>query len=261
MFRMMLESVFGCKTYTKYFSPNQVQDPNKPTERPLPGSWPECYGPMSREPDTTYFVKTHDGPEDNGMAIYIVRNGLAAIRSYQCYLRDFRGWNYSLEKIILGETRFRSWGWHLDAWNPLQRPNTLLLRYEDLVQHPDEQLDQVAAFIALRRQAAWVNEFDKWHAAKPKMFRAGPAVPPEAGITQEQQELFGMIHGDWMSKLGYGQARLANQRKLRAVLSERWQTLNTAPTNGNGQYRRLKKHWWVKLGRKTGLLSIPPRAA
>lgn len=183
MFRSMLRNVFKQESYTKYFSAAEPIGP-------LPGSWTDCYPVLASDPETTYFIKTHDGPEDSARAIYIVRHGLAAIRSYKHFFADFKGWNYSLEEIILGETFFCSWGWHLDAWNPLERPNTLLLRYEGLVERPEEQLQRVAAFIGLARQAGWVNEFDKLHAGNPKLFRQGPGVPPEAGFTDAQQELF-----------------------------------------------------------------------
>lgn len=268
LFRLMLQRVFGCRTYTKYLSPKEVRHwkrsvPKATDWASLPESWAEWYGPVARD-QTAYLVKTHDGPEDGGKAIYIVRNGLAAVRSYKYYLRDFNAWDYSLEQIILGETLFRSWGWHLDAWNPLERPNTLVVRYEDLIKQPDEQLQRVAQFTGFTKQAEWVNEFDKLHADNPKLYRQGPRVTPEAGFTEQQQQLFLALHGDWMVKLGYCEPKLAVPRAVRAVLSERLEALSAVAPNRNPQtgtdehYRHLKKHWWIKLGRNTGLLSIRP---
>lgn len=255
LFRLMFQTVFRRQTYTKYSPTDIARAVNNPADcGPLHGSWSECYGPMSRDPDATYFVKTHEAPEDDGKAIYIVRNGLAAIRSYQHYLLDFNGRDYSLEQIILGEARFRSWGWHLDAWNPLNRPETLLLRYEDLVQSPEEQLERIATFAGLSRRDAWVNEFAKWHTQNPKLFRAGPAVAAEAGYTEEQLQLFWTLHGDWMGKLDYGPPIPAAQHKLRAALSERFHDLDTARAKRTPEYERFRKHWWVKLGKRTGLL-------
>ena len=274
MFRMMLAQVFGCRTYTKYFNAAKPHDRNpdirKPTgQTPLPGPWEESYGPMSQDQET-YLVKTHDGPEDEGKAIYIVRNGFAAIRSYKSYLADYEGeygGDYSLEQIILGQPQFRSWGWNLDAWNPLDRPNTLLLKYEDLVERPDEQFPKVAAFIGLTQQAAWVNEFDKLHEKNPKMFRQGHGGDPRKDFTEAQQQLFWAVHGDWMLKLGYcTEIPAGSNRVLREVVAARPQpppavAAPAAATNGNGhaeieaKYKHLKKHWWTKLGRKVGALT------
>jgi len=267
MFRMMLNKVFGSKTYTKYFSVSQLhgrnEDIRKPTgQTPLPGPWAECYEPFSRDAET-YLVKTHDGAEDNAKAIYVVRNGFAATRSFKSYLRDFNGLEYSLEQIILGEPQFRSWGWHLDAWNPLERPNTLLLKYEDLVERPEEQIERVVDFTGLKRQGEWVNEFDKLHASNPKMFRQGHGGDPRADFSEAEQQLFWAMHGDWMLELGYctevpGVA--TTHRTLRQKISDRLQVQppTSYQANGNGageMYAHLRKHWWTKLGRKVGALS------
>src|SRR5688572_23760025 len=101
MLRMMLNQVFGCDTYTKYFSrPGRNSGKNLTGVKPLPGPWPECISTMAAD-EKTYFVKTHDRPEDDSRAIYIVRNGFAVVRSYQCYLRDFNNLTHSFEQIIL----------------------------------------------------------------------------------------------------------------------------------------------------------------
>lgn len=264
MFRMMLNKVFGCKTYTKYFSVtqphNRNEDIRKPTgQTPLPGPWAECYRPFS-ESSETHLVKTHDGPNDDAKAIYVVRNGFASIRSYKSYLRDFNSQDYSLEQIILGQPQFRSWGWHLDAWNPLERPNTLLLKYEDLVERPDEEIQRVIEFTGFTKQAEWVNEFDKFHASNPKMFRQGHGGDPQGDFTEAEQQLFWAVHGDWMLELGYCAevpSPGVTHRTLRQVVSDRMQAQPPAvvATNGHdtdGDYKRLKKHWWTKLGRKVG---------
>src|SRR5437588_2989811 len=39
--------------------------------------------------DHTYYIKTHDPPQDHAKAIYIVRDGRSAIVSYPHFLKDF----------------------------------------------------------------------------------------------------------------------------------------------------------------------------
>ena len=221
MLRTMLHHVFGCKTYSKYW---RDQVPGKTGAMPLPARWPEPYEQFSKARET-YLVKTHDGPEDGAKAIYVVRNGLAAIRSYKHYLRDFGNREYSLEQIILGEARFGSWGQHLDLWNPLERADPLVLKYEDLVAHPDEQLQRVSKFTGLTKQAEWVNNFDELHAAHSQMYRQGPKAPPEEGFTEEQQQLFWALHSDWMAAFRYPQPGFAGQRALRTALANRLDSL------------------------------------
>ena len=179
---------------------------------------------MSRDPDIVHLVKTHDWPEDNAKAIYVVRNGLAAIRSYKHFLRDVEKCDFSLDQVILGEPLYGSWGSHLDAWNPPERPNTLVIRYEDLVERPEQELQKVAEFTGFTKQAEWVNNFDELHAAHPNMYRQGPGIPPEEGFTEEQQQLFWSLHGDWMAKFGYSRPVCTTARALRAVLVERFHT-------------------------------------
>jgi hypothetical protein len=230
MFRMMLHQVFGCVSHSKYYSPEKFEQHNKinPASmgaRPLPSIWESAYESMTRDPDCAYLVKTHDPPEDKQHAIYIVRNGLAAIRSYKHFLHDVNHVEYSLEQVIGGEPLFGSWGRHLDEWNPLERSNTLLLKYEDLVKCPDEQLQRVGDFIGLRRKTKWVNSFDDLHARNPKMYRQGPNVSYGQGFTEAQKLLFYALHGDWMARFGYSEPGFKTPRELRALLPERLQTL------------------------------------
>ena len=119
-------------------------------------------------------VKTHGYPRNTAPAIYVVRDGRAAVASlWQFYQSEL-----SLESVVLGQHRFRTWSEHLAAWNPWQRPNTLLLRYEDMVNHLPVVLQQLSRFLErdirqatlpAREQIAaidgsWVKTDSDWHA-------------------------------------------------------------------------------------------------
>lgn len=89
------------------------------------------HGPQIRErlrENGIPLIKTHERPSDVGPAIYIIRDGRAACVS----LWRFGNETISLEAVIEGRHRFGTWADHVRAWNPTHRPNTLLLRYEDL---------------------------------------------------------------------------------------------------------------------------------
>jgi len=221
----MLKEVFECKTYTKYYRPPLASDGTlviheASATAPLDGAWPDAYARMSASKETC-LVKTHDVPEDEGRAVYVVRNGFAASHSYQCYLRDVNHKRFSLAEVILGKPKFGSWGYHLDAWQPFERPNTLLLSYEDLVQKPEEQIAKLSEFCGLRRQNEWKNEFDNLHNQNPSFFRKGKAGDSSGEFSAMERDLFLSLHGDWMQRLGYAPDGFDGNRglsELRRVL-------------------------------------------
>src|SRR5262249_21674239 len=91
-------------------------------------------------------VKTHELPTpDSHRAIYIVRDGRAALVSHYHYLRDIRGVRTSLGDLIKG-TNAPSWSQHVDAWTLSGRPNVLIVRFEDLVRADQGVQDAIAAF-------------------------------------------------------------------------------------------------------------------
>jgi hypothetical protein len=88
-------------------------------------------------------IKTHELPKDSNPAIYVVRDGRAACVS----LWRFGGKAIPLEAVIAGQHRFGTWADHVLAWNPKHRPNTLLLKYEDLRDHLPGCLDSIGRFL------------------------------------------------------------------------------------------------------------------
>src|SRR5437867_2426035 len=145
--RIILNEVFGQSTYSRYDDLTDIGSSpalaNAVGHRPLGGKWTERYAQMAAA-DEQLFIKTHDLEPSNHPCIYIVRNGMAAISSYQKYLSDFRAKQYSLEAVILGmASRFSSWGSHLDYWNPLRREKTLLLKYEELLYASEQAIQKI----------------------------------------------------------------------------------------------------------------------
>lgn len=79
--------------------------------------------------NTLPLVKTHEANNDNNPAIYVIRDGRAACVSLW---RFYKG-NIPLEKIVEGQFRFGTWANHVKSWHPWDRPNTLFLIYEDMI--------------------------------------------------------------------------------------------------------------------------------
>jgi hypothetical protein len=91
----------------------------------------------------------------------------------------------------------------LDLWEPSQRPNTLLLRYEDMSLNPENTVHEIAQFINVAQIRAWQNDFSQLKSLDPRFFRKGQAQPDPSELTAAQQELFRILHGDWLHRLGY----------------------------------------------------------
>lgn len=206
--RRFLHKVFGVYTHSKHNSRALFHDDENKNEmlgylRWQDASWQDAYKRMNESPDT-FFVKTHDAPDDDNKAVYIVRDGRMASVSYRHYLHDlFPEANISLRDIITGFATYGSWGSHLASWDPQHRPNTIWLRYEDLVQSPDECIRKLAGLTGLPTRHEWENDFDALHQFNPGFFRRGKIGPKEDEISTLEQDLFWWLHGQWMIRLGY----------------------------------------------------------
>lgn len=149
--------------------------------------------------------KTHELPTDDGFAIYVVRDGRAASVS----LWEFYRRSLSLEAVIAGRHRFGTWANHLLVWQPWARPNSLLLKYEEILSDLPTVLGKISAFldaeiinstIPERETIAdvdgqWVRKKSDWREV----------------MTDKDVELFLQTNGLMMEKMGYSIARLSEQ--------------------------------------------------
>lgn len=158
------------------------------------------YGPDRRHhfpAGNPYLLKTHEPPADKNTAIYVVRDGRAACVS----LWEFYNRSLPLEDIIRGGHRFGTWSAHLQAWKPWKRPQTLLLRYEDIVDDLLTVLKKLSTVLdteikttqlPARNSIAgadgrWVRKKSDWRQV----------------YTGEQLELFNSVNKVMMKKLDY----------------------------------------------------------
>jgi hypothetical protein len=173
----------------------------------LPGPFEEFYSRAS-DAHELFFVKTHRPPRDRQPAIYVVRDGRATIVSYHRFHASFhpeRG--QTLAGIILGDDYFGDWTRHYRAWNSSHgERQTLILRYEDLVDRPEASLNRIAEFIAFPGKVRpWVNPFADLQRRCPEFYREGRVEwTPPADWKTAIDDLFRRYHGDLMRELGYG---------------------------------------------------------
>jgi len=159
-----------------------------------------------RQRGGTMCVKTHELPgPDTHRAIYIVRDGRAALVSYCHYLRDFWERNISLEAAISGSA-IPSWSTHVAAWALSGRPNVLVIRYEELTLARAGLLEKLSSFIG--RPVLRPNDitFSDLHELMPAFFRCGSNERNVGEMTQQQLEIFDSYHGPVQAKMGYARA-------------------------------------------------------
>jgi hypothetical protein len=99
--------------------------------------------PGSLMPGDPLLIKTHEHPTDDKPAIYVLRDGRAACVS----LWKFYDKKYPLSTVISGDHRFGTWARHAEAWNPGNRPDTLFIRYEEMVGNLHAVIDAIGGFL------------------------------------------------------------------------------------------------------------------
>lgn len=206
MLRMILKSVFRKETYSKYDDLGDIGGDSKMAElvghKMLGDRWDNAYQRM-KETDEIFFVKTHDPPEDESKAIYIVRDGRATVVSYWHYQKEIAAKVHTLTDVIAGFVNFGSWGGHLDAWDPFNRPDTLFLRYETLLKNPEEEVEKISEFIGFRASVTWKNDFRTFHKVNPRFFRQGSVSKGIEEMQGDDLRFFWLLNGDWMEAVGY----------------------------------------------------------
>lgn len=169
---------------------------------PYRGSFAEFVAEARLSPERV-FIKSHAAPRDDEPAIYIVRDGRAAVVSLFHYLAA-RNEPRTMRDVIAGDgTEAASWSGHLAAWQPLTRPNTLLLHFEGLVAKPDSAIAALSHFLGIAPGAAWHNHQAEVAAVDGAFFRGGSNARNLSELTASDEALFWSLHGSWMRRLGY----------------------------------------------------------
>ena len=209
LLRILLQRVFSLGSYCKYKTGN-----TKPSAKwditgfraliwPKP-TWKESYKDLCTS-QTLCPVRTHDIERDGQKAIYVVRDGRSVLCSYYHFLRELDGnQKVTLKDVIAGKIGYGSWSSHLSAWDPYSRPDTLTVRYENLLDKPDEEIRRMEAFLGIQAVASWANRFEEWQKVLPKFFRKGSPLTPVEEYSPAEMKLFWKQHGTWMRRLGYG---------------------------------------------------------
>lgn len=107
-----------------------------------------AYGPRGQvllRQNEPLLLKTHERPVDHRPAIYVLRDGRAASVSLWRFYSG-KG-DIPLASVIAGRHRYGTWSDHISNWRPWERPNTLLLKYEDMADDLPRVLRALSAFL------------------------------------------------------------------------------------------------------------------
>ncbi len=159
------------------------------------------------ESNQTFFVKTHEPPWDDAKAIYVVRDGRSSVVSYYHYLMDFcPDAKVFLEDIIMGDCLFGSWSDHYEAWTPARRPNTVILRYDELARNPRQSIRTISDFIERPTVSIDAPSFKDLKAVDSNFFRREDDASNIGELKGEDLDLFWLMHSQLMAELGYADA-------------------------------------------------------
>jgi Sulfotransferase domain len=198
--RMILNEAFSIKSTSVYSSEDSAM-----RERPWLMDRIGYAGELETVEDGSsewVAVKTHDLPSDLEPAIYVVRDGRAAIVSYRHMLVAYANMSPTLSELIEGKVWPGSWSNHFDAWNPEGRKNTLFLKYEDAKSQTEKTCDKISRFLNVKQKSEFTQKFDELNRMEPTLFRSADNERNIAEISSEAH-LFDQMHGNLMRKLGY----------------------------------------------------------
>jgi len=194
LLRTVLRHCFGLHSASIY--PNDLGG-NKALENYVGHREHGTDGRIHFAEDEIPLIKTHAPPRDNCPAIYVVRDGRAACIS----LWEFYDRNAPLETIIRGEHRFGTWSDHVLAWQPWSRPNTVLLKYEDITNNLPSVLEELSKFLGRAVLSSEIPPRDNVASVDGQWVRKRSEWA--AKISAEELGLFDAINGNVMRKLGY----------------------------------------------------------
>jgi len=139
--RTIMKSCFNLKSASVY--PNDLGG-NKKLEEDV-GHIEHVDGriPLKAFNDKIPLLKTHELRTTDDRAIYVIRDARpCALSMYNFYRKKV-----PLEEIVLGRHRWGKWTDHIDSWTNERSKNTLVLKYEVLVENLDISLSSIAEFL------------------------------------------------------------------------------------------------------------------
>ena len=203
LLRILLKQCFNLDSHSIYSD----EEFSHPEVRRLAGEAPVGDNPRqfvqeAMRQGRQLYVKTHElPPPDIHPAIYVLRDGRSALVSHTHYLCNHFGHELSFAEVIAGKMGV-TWSQHVQAW--MSRPQTLVLRYENLAAGDPDSLAAISSFIGVPQSKAFDVSFRRLQGLQPDFFRRGSDQDNIFELDPESAELFERLHGETLRAVGYG---------------------------------------------------------
>lgn len=149
------------------------------------------------EHNEAFVLKTHELPLDDCPAIFVYRDGRDAVVA----LSNF--WTLPLRNSICGiGCAFGTWSSYYYGWNPKQRPNTLMVKYEDMVLQPNDVAQDISNFFGFKQKHDYIDDFEEKKKEYPYLFKDRIGGWKKR-LKDDDLDLFWTYHGSVMKELGY----------------------------------------------------------
>lgn len=206
--RVILNKIFNIQTYSIYDDKGDIGADKQLSEvvghKPLPKSFDLL---TARQEEKKYFIKTHnrvdDCVDDLDKVIYLIRDGRASSASYTKHQNIYSRKNKKYIDTIYGNASMGSWSDHVASWDPENRENTLLIKFEGLVKDPVSYINMISEFINTVPTNGIIPTFDDLNKMNPKFFRTGNSHAWESQYTEEEHLAFWVRNYNKMMEFGY----------------------------------------------------------
>jgi hypothetical protein len=173
LLRQILYYTMGQRSYSAGTAAAIEVDPEYalPPPRDFEGFYAEASGA-----GTPFFVKTHSPPIDEQPALYVIRDGRAAITSFLRFERHVSPGSpsNSMLQLILGDHYYGGWSDHYRRWHDRGSAPILTLRYDELFHATDDVLARIAEFIGYRGEIRrWDNPITEYRRRYPNFVGEG----------------------------------------------------------------------------------------
>ena len=206
LLRTIFRQCFGLYSYSDepvYRQSEFVRNPDLIGHVELSKPWADFYREAT-EASEIFLIKTHYPPRDSQPFIYAVRDGRAAIQSYQKFHRDYNDTVKSLLSLILGDDPYGDWSSHYRQWTDRGTAG-LVLRFDELIDISPESLEKIAEYVNFEGDFnKWLNPIEELKSFEPNFFNRGDAgFTPGPEWTEAVDYLFFKNHGPVMQQLGF----------------------------------------------------------
>lgn len=225
-FRLLLHCSYGINTYSVYRDKvlHELGADEAVGQQPLPAPLDQ----LAKTPEI-YFVKTHELPNDDNPAIYLVRDGRDALVSHAHYINSFHRaaglaqkvrqslgldrLQATLKELITTEQHYGGWSRHVLSWR--DRPGrTCIIRFEDLIEAPEVNLQRALQELSIDLKPAGgaaIPDFATLQEKWPQFFRKGKIGGWREVMPPKLHELFWQHHRPAMTAFGYKDEILPEQ--------------------------------------------------